>query len=138
MLLIVSTALALAAGQPPPQVQQGGAPSAPNTTTTCRFRTGPLAGQTRDFAGVTGFKPFAAGAPCTDGKDSLGVAVDDRAGPSPSAQRAGADAAASTYRCRFTAGPQAGRTAELPMPRDGRPQPGAACTDGAGNHGVAR
>jgi hypothetical protein len=136
-LASVTLALSVAAAQPaiPPAAQQGAAP-APNSTTICRFQTGPLAGQVRDFAGVTGFKPFAAGAPCTDGKDSLGVA--DRGGPSPSADRAGADAAATSYRCRFTAGPKTGQTAELQAPLDARPRPGGACADGQGSRGIVR
>jgi hypothetical protein len=120
---------------PPAAAQQGAAP-APNSTTICHFQTGPLAGQVRDFGGVTGFKPFAAGAPCTDGKDSVGIA--DRAGPSPSADRTGADSSAIPYRCRFTVGPRSGQTAELQAPLSARPPSGAACADGQGSRGVVR
>jgi len=139
--LSLSLTLALASGaaaapaQVPPAAQQGAEP-APNSTTICRFQTGPLTGQTRDFKGIVGFKPFAAGAPCTDGKDSVGVAVADRAGPSPSAAVAGADASATTFRCRFTTGPRAGRTAVLPAPRDALPRPRDACADGNGSRGT--
>ena len=131
----VSAALAVAAAQPaaPPAAQQDAAP-APNSTTVCHFQTGPLAGQTRDFSGIAAFKPFASGAPCTDGKDSVGVA--DRAGPSPSADRAGADASSTSYRCRFTAGPRRGQTAELQAPL--APRRGAACVDGRGSRGTVR
>jgi hypothetical protein len=132
-------ALAVAGAQPAPSLTPAGAAApAPDATTTCRFATGPLAGQTRDFAGVTGFKPFAKGAPCTDGKDSVGVAVQDRAGSSPSADRSGADAAATTYHCRFSVGPKSGQTAELPAPLDSNLKPGAACSDGKGNRGTVR
>jgi len=140
MLSFAFATLALSAAvaaQPvaPPAVEQG-APPAPNSTTICHFQTGPLAGQVRDFAGVTGFKPFAAGAPCTDGKDSVGVA--DRTEPSPSADRAGSDASATSYRCRFTVGPRRGQTAELPAAPDARPRPGAVCADGQGSRGIVR
>jgi len=134
-------ALALAAAAPafpqPLPAPEPGASPAPNTTTLCRFQTGPLAGQTRDFSGVAGFKPFAAGAPCTDGKDSVGVAP-DRAGPSPSADRSGADASATSYSCRFTAGPRAGQTAELRAPLDALRRPGSSCADGKGSRGIVR
>lgn len=135
--LALSAAVSVAAAQPatPPAAEQGAAP-APNSTTICHFQTGPLAGQVRDYAGVTSVKPFAAGAPCTDGKDSVGIA--DRAGPSPSADRTGADVSATSYRCRFTAGPRSGQTAELPTPLGARPQRGASCADGQGSRGIVR
>lgn len=139
LVLALSAALPTAVAQPtpPPAAQQDAAP-APNSTTKCRFQTGPLAGQVRDFNGVTGFEPFAAGAPCTDGKDSVGVAVADRAGRSPSADRAGADASAASYRCRFTVGPRNGQTAEFQAPLDAIPRRGAACADGQGSRGIVR
>jgi hypothetical protein len=135
-------ALAVSAAAPAPQpetppaaaAQQGAAPG-PNSTTVCRFQTGPLAGQTRDFGGAPGAKPFAKGAPCTDGKDSVGVAQADRASASPSADRAGADASAGGYRCRFSEGPKAGRTGEFQPPARGFPRPGGACSDGRGSRG---
>jgi hypothetical protein len=139
-MLAAAAALPAAVSQPTPPAaasEQGAAP-APNTTTICRFRTGPLAGQVHDYVGVTGFKPFAAGAPCTDGKDSVGIAVADRAAPSPSADRAGSDASATSYMCRFTVGPRAGRTAELSAPLDARPLAGAQCADGKGSRGIVR
>ncbi|HEV7386169.1 MAG TPA: hypothetical protein VGN89_14905 [Phenylobacterium sp.] len=136
VVLALSAAFPTAVAQPtPPAALQDAAPG-PSAATICHFQTGPLAGQVRDYSGVTGAKPFAAGAPCTDGKDSVGIA--DRAGPSASAERAGADAAATSYRCRFTAGPRNGQTAELPAPRDARPRPGAACADGQGSRGIVR
>jgi hypothetical protein len=142
-MTIIVLALAAAAPAPAPASQpaapavQTAAP--PNTSMTCRFESGPLAGQMRDFSGVPGAKPFAAGAPCTDGKDSIGVAVDDKTTPAPSANRAGAEASAAasaSFQCRFTAGPRAGRTAELPnVPTSPRPR-GSPCSDGRGSRGM--
>ena len=129
MFLTLSLALAMAAASAQPATAQPGVAAAPNSTTVCRFQTGPLAGQTRNFGGVAGFKPFAAGAPCTDGKDSVGVAVADRTG---------ADASASSYSCRFTVGPRAGQAAQLQAPLDALRRPGSACDDGKGSRGIVR
>jgi hypothetical protein len=113
----------------------------PNTSMTCRFQSGPLAGQIRDFSGTPGAKPFAAGAPCTDGRDSFGVAIEDKTTPAPSANRAGADSAArepsdEPPTCHFKVGPRTGESMDLRLlPKSAR-RPGAACTDGKGSRGV--
>jgi hypothetical protein len=116
----------------------------PNTSMTCSFKSGPLAGQVRDFSGMPGAKPFAAGAPCTDGRDSFGVAIEDKTTPAPSADRAGADAAAREpsdqppSTCHFTIGPRTGESMDLrQLPKSAR-RPGAACADGKGSRGVVR
>lgn len=135
-LAVSSAAVAAQPTTPPAAAAQQDAAPAPNSTTICRFQTGPLAGQTRDFAGSAGFKPFAQGAPCTDGHDSVGVAVADRAGPSPpSADRTGSDASAGPYRCRFSEGPKAGRTGAYRPAMRGTPRLGAMCSDGRGSRG---
>jgi len=118
--------------------------TAPNTSMTCRFHSGPLAGQVRDFSGMPGAKPFPTGAPCTDGRDSFGVAITDKSTPAPSADRAGADTAArepseqSPSTCHFMAGPRTGESMDLrQLPKSAR-RPGAACADGKGSRGVVR
>jgi hypothetical protein len=60
-----------AAGVPPKQQ----IPSDSSLTTTCRFQSGPLAGQTIDFGGRPGVTPAMIGAQCTDGNSSYGIAV---------------------------------------------------------------
>jgi hypothetical protein len=139
---IAPMTLALAASASAQLVREGAAP--PNTSMTCRFQSGPLSGQVRDFSDVPGAKPFANGAPCTDGHDSYGVAVADKTTAAPSADRAGADTATRSDEqqapssCRFTVGPRTGESMDLRrLPKSER-RPGAACADGKGSRGVVR
>jgi predicted hydrocarbon binding protein len=98
-----------------------GIASAQNTSTICKFTSGPLAGTTHDYA------PMAAipvGSPCTDGAASNGVVI---------AKRGSGLGGMSTI-CKFTSGPLAGTT------HDYAPKPavavGSPCTDGAASNGV--
>ncbi len=52
--------------------------SGPQFSTTCRFLTGPRAGETIFFPPDTpGLIPVVVGAPCNDGAGSIGVGVPD-------------------------------------------------------------
>lgn len=139
---VAPLALALASGASAQPARSGETP--PNTSMTCRFQSGPLAGQVRDFSGVAGAKPFAAGAPCTDGHDSFGVALDDKTTPAPSADRAGADTTArapadqAPLTCRFTVGPRIGESMDLRLLPKSERRAGASCADGKGSRGVVQ
>jgi len=98
---------------------------------TCKFASGPLAGQTRSYRNA-GAAPLAEGAPCTDGAGSIGVAVPDATTPAPGAVAAAPEGRAS--RCNFTAGPKSGQSGALSKPS----AIGSDCTDGQGSRGVAR
>ena len=104
----------------------------PNPTMTCKFASGPLAGQTKSYRSTPGAAPLAEGAPCTDGAGSIGVAVPDATTPNPTS--AATVAQTGPRRCSFTTGPRAGQSGDV----DRSAAVGAPCSDGKGSSGVAR
>jgi hypothetical protein len=125
------------------QIPGGSLPS--GMTLTCRFTSGPRAGQTQDYSGVSGVAPVRIGSPCTDGTASNGVAIspDDRGEVGGSGRRGtGVDgnslASGMTLTCRFTSGPRAGQTQDYSGIAGVAPVPvGSPCTDGVSSNGVA-
>ena len=91
---------------------------------TCRFRRGPLQGQTHTLPNRSATR---VGSTCSDGLTSSGVAV-----PDPDDEAA---SERTSHTCRFTRGPLRGQTQTL------RNQPptkvGSTCTDGLTSSGLA-
>lgn len=121
---------------PPPSVVP---PSPPRQemTFTCRFDSGPRAGQNQNYAGVTGIRSFPVGAPCTDGQGSTGIAIPE-APPPPPAPPTPPPAPAMSFTCQFNSGPRAGQLQSYAGVTGIQPMlVGAQCTDGQGSTGVA-
>src|SRR5262249_15830090 len=96
---------------------------------TCKFNSGPRAGQTQRYPG---FPPIPIGSPCYDGMGSTGTAVNDDQAPGPAEGSPSLQGLPNT--CSFKSGPRAGQTQSYPgFP----PIPiGSPCHDGAGSTGV--
>jgi hypothetical protein len=97
------------------------------TSTLCKFTSGPRTGQTQDYAPQA---PLPVGTPCQDGAGSFGTVV----APSGSTSSTPAASAARSTLCKFTSGPRTGQT------QDYAPQPalpiGTPCWDGTSSSGV--
>lgn len=109
-------------------------------TTTCRFSSGPRAGESMDIAEVLGHAPVPVGSTCSDGASSMGTAVasatDTAGAPWSSAVQSGAagtERAASTI-CQFMSGPKAhgwhDYAPSLPATL------GSSCRDGMSSAGI--
>ena len=119
-----STGVVVAAGAG--SQSQGGA--AGPLSNTCKFTTGPRAGQTQDYAPMA---PISVGVPCHDGQGSTGVVVAAGAGSQPQGGAAGP----LSNTCKFTTGPRAGQIQSYP---NVSPIPvGSPCHDGQGSTGFA-
>jgi hypothetical protein len=111
----------------PSPVEKVSLPS--GTSLTCKYTSGPKAGQTQNFDGVPGIVPVPIGAPCTDAQGSLGIAIAGDAKSLPTRM---------SLICKYTAGPKAGQTQNFAGVPGITPAPvGAPCTDGQGSSGVA-
>jgi len=117
---------------PPPPIVPPGSPRE-ETTFTCRFDSGPRAGQTQNYAGVTGIRSFPVGAPCTDGQGSTGIAISEPPVPPPLPP-----APPTSFTCQFNNGPRAGQVQSYAGVTGIQPMlVGTQCTDGQGSTGVA-
>jgi hypothetical protein len=123
--LVESQASETPAAVAPPQQPADNPPSSAlaqpeETTTVCQFKSGVMAGQTADFAGLPGAVPAKIGTVCADGLESYGIAV---------------AAAGRTFssRCKFEFGPRAGQVVDYsPRPRL---LVGSGCIDGLASSG---
>ncbi len=59
---------------PTPPSSQGCPGLSPGMSLTCRYTSGPLAGQVQNFCGVPGARPAPIGGFCGDGRGNIGVA----------------------------------------------------------------
>jgi len=91
---------------------------------TCKFRRGPLQGQTHT---LTNRSATPVGSTCSDGLTSSGITVPDPATPESSER--------TSHTCRFTRGPLQGQTHTLPN-REATPV-GSSCSDGLTSTGIA-
>jgi hypothetical protein len=89
---------------------------------TCKFRRGPLQGQTHTFPNR---EATPVGSSCSDGLTSSGIAVPD---PAESSERL-------SHTCRFVRGPLQGQTQTLP--NRSPTAIGSTCSDGLTSTGVA-
>jgi len=106
---------------------------AQETSTLCRFTSGPRAGQTQDYA------PQAAipvGSSCWDGISSSGTVVSRGAssGGTPAPPSGGPGGMSSV--CHFTQGPRAGQSQDY-APQAPLPV-GTPCTDGVSSTGTVQ
>ena len=102
-----------------------------NLSLTCKYTSGPKAGQKQSFAGVAGVTPVPVGSPCWDGGQNRGVAVPDSGG-------AQAPTSGLSLTCKYNTGPKAGQTQSFQgVPGVQAIPVGAPCTDGVANFGVA-
>jgi hypothetical protein len=91
---------------------------------TCRFRRGPLQGQTHTLPnGIA----TAVGSTCSDGLTSSGIAVPDPDTPETEQPM--------SHTCKFNVGPLQGQTHTLPNRSATRV--GSSCSDGLTSNGVA-
>ena len=131
---VASTGFVIARGNS--QASAGG-PMSGGTTLTCKFTSGPRAGQIQDFSKVPGARPARIGSPCTDGRSSNGVAIKPTESSSTNEEtdssNADDDSSGTSTVCQFNSGPRAGQWHDYaPM------QPiriGSSCQDGAGSTG---
>jgi hypothetical protein len=91
---------------------------------TCKFRRGPLQGQTHT---LTNLGATAVGSTCSDGLTSSGIAVPDPDTPET--------AQPVSHTCKFNVGPFQGQTHTLPNRSATRV--GSSCSDGLTSSGVA-
>ena len=91
---------------------------------TCRFRRGPLQGQTHTLPNVSA---TAVGSTCSDGLTSSGITVPDPDTPET--------AQPMSHTCKFKVGPLQGQTHTLPYRSATRV--GSSCSDGLTSSGVA-
>ena len=91
---------------------------------TCKFRRGPLQGQTHTLPNRSA---TAVGSGCSDGLTSSGITVPDPATPESSER--------TSHTCRFTRGPLQGQTHTLAN-REATPI-GSTCSDGLTSSGIA-
>lgn len=114
---------------------------APSLTTTCRFLSGPRAGQIQDFTGLTAATPMSIGNSCSDGASSLGIAIASAAAGDDTTATAGEVATlptGMTLTCRFYTGPRTGQIQDLAGVSGARPaRIGSLCSDGASSAGIA-
>jgi hypothetical protein len=89
---------------------------------TCRFRRGPLQGQTHTFPNRSA---MPVGSSCSDGLTSSGMAVPD----------ARLDREQTSHTCKFTRGPLRGQTHTLPSRNAA--SVGSSCSDGLTSSGIA-
>jgi hypothetical protein len=119
--------------------QAAGVGASTPASTTCRFLSGPRAGQTQDLAGLTGTTPMSIGSSCSDGASSQGIAIASAASgndSATSASEAGTLPAGMTLTCRFYTGPRSGQIQDLV----GVASPariGSLCSDGGSSAGIA-
>ena len=133
---------------PNPQLP-GQQPSAQQTTSTCKFNSGPRAGSSVDFSATPGVAAVPVGSPCADMTGSTGVAVTPQTGRTPGQgrfyrtpeapvgmDRSGQPTTGYTLTCRFTSGPNAGSTHDFTGTLGATPvRIGSRCSDGT-NKGV--
>lgn len=91
---------------------------------TCKFRRGPLQGQTHTLPDRSA---VAVGSSCSDGLTSIGIAVPDPDVPETSQPM--------SHTCKFSRGPLQGQTHTLPNRSASRV--GSTCSDGLTSSGVA-
>lgn len=124
------------------QGQSAGVSALPEGMTfTCRFSSGPRAGQIKDFTRVPSAIPMQVGSSCTDGGSSSGIAIAQLT-TAPKTRVNVSDAAARpaqlTLMCRFSSGPRAGQTQALAEVPGATPlYVGGVCSDGASSTGTA-
>lgn len=96
----------------------------PQSSTLCRFTSGPRAGQVQDYAPQA---PLPIGSPCQDGQGSTGTIVAAMSGQ-------GMPAGSTSTLCSFTSGPRAGQVQDYapqaPLPI------GTPCLDHQGSTGM--
>jgi hypothetical protein len=115
----------------------------PGMSLTCKYTTGPKAGQTQNFSGVQGAIPAPVGGPCGDGQGSIGTAVaDGTRGATPGGPQAGTGRNSlppgMSLTCKYTTGPKAGQTQDFAGVQGATPAPvGGLCGDGVGSSGYA-
>lgn len=136
--------------QPPGQQPSGQqATGQQQSTSTCRFTSGPRSGSTVDFSATPGVAAVPVGSPCGDMTGSTGVAVTPQTGRAPGMGRfyrtpeapvglnqSGQPTQGYTLTCRFTSGPNAGSTHDFSGSLGATPiRIGKTCSDGT-NKGV--
>jgi hypothetical protein len=117
--------------------QAAGSAPAPSLTTTCRFLSGPRAGQTQDFTGLTAATPMSIGNSCSDGESSRGIAIASAAAGDDTTARASEVATlptGMTLTCRFYTGPRTGQIQDLAA---SPARIGSLCSDGGSSAGIA-
>jgi hypothetical protein len=111
----------------------------PDAPLTCRFNSGPRAGQTQDVRGAQDVD--RAGSTCSDGASSIGILIPsstDSRNAAADAGGAAAPGAALTSICQFSTGPRAGEIVDFAKAAEMRPMPvGSTCSDGASSSGTA-
>jgi hypothetical protein len=133
----------------PSSGESQGQPLPPGMTMTCTFSSGPNQGKTINFAGVPGARAGFIGAPCSDGQGSQGVGVAPQASSvapatSPTTTPTTTSSATNTplspgttLTCRFSSGPNQGKTINFAGVPGATPGfIGAPCGDGQGSQGV--
>jgi hypothetical protein len=117
--------------------QAAGVSASSPASTTCRFLSGPRAGQTQDLAGLVGTTPMSIGNGCSDGASSLGIAIAPATSgndSAASASDAGTLPKGMTLTCQFYTGPRTGQIQDLAA---SPARIGSLCSDGGSSAGIA-
>jgi hypothetical protein len=110
----------------------------PGMSLICSYIAGPKAGQTQNFAGVSGATPAPIGTGCGDGQGSFGTAI-AQSDPGPIPPPPGPNLPPGmSLTCAYTSGLKAGRTQDFSAVPGAIPtRVGSPCSDGQGSVGTA-